>query len=210
MKNLKYFFLFSSFLILLWAPLDLFAQTETQVAKGILSHIQSSNGVRVTFSLKNPQFEGTILGTYSSYKNMFYVETDLIKAWYNGELLWVMQTGTNEVNLSKPTSEDLEDVILFSRLDLLLTDDFKLKMTQNNNGYFLVATPTQNYNGNFSSIEIVTNKESLPVTILVSERGIKDKTTINVEKIKPLQSIPLSTFTFDTKEHPNAQVIDLR
>lgn len=187
--------------------LSLFSQNDRQ-AKQILdktfSAISSSNGIRLTF-------KGTQSGELLMKKNKFYLNSNEIDTWFDGKTQWSYVAGNEEVNVSTPTSEDLQSVNPYYLLSSYKKGfNYKYVGQKTINGKKVnevVLIPQRR--DNISSITILITTNSQPLMIKVKDRNNREN-TFQVTSYNNRLNLNDSQFRFNKNKYPNAEVIDLR
>lgn len=187
--------------------LSLFSQNDRQ-AKQILdktfSAISSSNGIRLTF-------KGTQSGELLMKKNKFYLNSNEIDTWFDGKTQWSYVAGNEEVNVSTPTSEDLQSVNPYYLLSSYKKGfNYKYVGQKTINGKKVnevVLTPQKR--DNISSITILITTNSQPLMIKVKDRNNREN-TFQVTSYNNRLNLNDSQFRFNKNKYPNVEVIDLR
>lgn len=187
----------------------------TDPIKALSDKVNPSDGMLIEFTLTYPDQKPIHGCTLTAQGEKFYLNTAPLTAWYNGKLLWVMSSGTNEVNLTSPSESELEELSLLISLGRLLKQDFttSVRKLPNNMSRF-VAMPKAGYGGMLTSLSIDTDASYTPSIIRFKEKGDRkeDKeTVIEIKKItKPYGTVG-KLFEFDKKNFSrNIEVIDLR
>ncbi len=136
------------------------------------------------------------------------------ETWFNGKILWNFLPDVNEVNVSEPDQED--DVILNNPFHLFKSYETRFNygfLGEKNIGskvaYEIDLIPNE-LGVEYSRIRIRIAKESME---LLSARYYKkdgNHYLIEVSNLSTNLDLPDSYFSFDVKEHPGVEVIDLR
>lgn len=177
----------------------------------------NAGGVTVSFTLdaKDPKAKTTY-----SYDGKAYMKGDKFKieipdaiTWFDGITQWVYVKDTEEVNISNPTGEELQGIspsVLFSIYK---------------KGYNLSHKGEKREGGKtLQQVELTPQKKGADITKILAEIDkatnifyritLTDKAGIqNMLTIKNYQagsSIPETTFTFNKKDYPRAEIVDLR
>ncbi|MDO4789852.1 MAG: LolA-like putative outer membrane lipoprotein chaperone [Porphyromonas sp.] len=187
----------------------------TDPIKALAEKVNPSNGILIEFTLNYPDQKPISGCTLLAQGEKFHLTTMPLTAWYNGELLWVMQSGTNEVNLTSPSESELEELALLISLNRMLKQHFTTSVQQlSNNMFRFVATPRVGYEGMITSLSIDTDSSYSPTIVRFKEKGDRkqDKeTVIEIKKITKPYETKGKNFEFDKKNFPRGiEVIDLR
>lgn len=127
--------------------------------------------------------------------------------WFDGVTMWTLIKSTNEVNVTTPTAAELQRMNPYYFLNLYKSGyDLSLATRGGQHVVSLKATKKQS----MKSMEVSVDKSTyLPTSVVMtSQRG--SQTTVSISNIKKGKKAPDATFRFNKKDHPKAQVIDLR
>lgn len=193
--------------IIAFLPLYLFAQKDAK-AKDILKKtenlIQNSKGIRTVF-------ESSDRGELWVKGEKFYLNCAGIQTWYNGKTQWSYVEANEEVNISTPTIEELQQVnpyLLMKSYDSAYNYQYKGNRTINNKtGYEIVLTPLNPQD--ISSITLLLSTEYIPLYIKI-EQNNQSSVEFNIMTFQQSPDISDEWFTFDKNKYPDAEIIDLR
>ncbi|MDO4695151.1 LolA-like putative outer membrane lipoprotein chaperone [Porphyromonas sp.] len=196
-------------LLLLVSPIIAPAQTTSPINQA-LSKVKSDNGLSIDFSIETMGSDDAGSGTYYAHKNMFYLETSELKAWYNGRELWIYLYSNGEINLSHPTTSEIIDINPLIGLSQITSKEYKLSSKNTPSGHNITAVPLK---PNVTPIEMVSiwgdKKEPLK-TIEIKEKGLRQKIKIQIKAIKQNIKIDQQLFSYTPDKEPNIEIIDLR
>ena len=177
------------------------AQKNDAAARKILDRtakvIGRSGGASASFT-KNNASTGTVSGTIAIKGNKFNARTSQMTVWYNGKTQWTYMKKNNEVNVSTPTQAQQQMMNPYSFINIYKTG-YKMSATTSgaNDEVHLVA---QNKN-------TINLKTGVPSKVKMKHKG--KWSTITVSNFSP-KSLSNAIFTFNSKDYPTAEVIDLR
>ena len=126
--------------------------------------------------------------------------------WYNGKTQWTYVKKNNEVNVSTPTQAQQQMMNPYSFITMYKTG-YKMSATNAgaNNEVHLVA---QNPNRGIPEMYITINRKTgVPSKVKMKHKG--KWSTITVSNFSP-RNLSDRIFTFNSKDYPTAEVIDLR
>lgn len=184
------------------------AQSSTQ-AKKVLDKtaavVGRKGGAQANFSVSGKKI-GSQSGTIAIKGNMFQARTAKAIVWFNGKTQWSYLKMTNEVNVSNPTEAKRMSMNPYTFISMYKTG-YNLSMTKSGSNY-VVHMVAQNKKRSVQEAYITINKKSYTPSVVKMRQG-NDWTTINVSGFKAVNQ-PNSKFTFNAKDFPKAEVIDLR
>lgn len=197
-----------NFLIILLVALcslGISAQTAKQVLDKTAQVIGNKSGASANFKLSSSKY-GSASGSIAIKGNKFNARTSQAIVWFNGKTQWSYLKSTNEVNISTPTQAQQMSMNPYTFINIYKTG-YKTSMTTQGNNYIVHLT-AQNQKRTVQELYITINKSTY-IPSLVKMRQGKTWSTISVSNFKA-KNIPNSTFVFNNKDFPSAEVIDLR
>lgn len=200
MKQIKYLLLF----VAIFMANSIFAQNANQ-AKACMdkaaANISNLGGFTARFALSRPGAAGTI-----SVKGVkFVATTPQTTVWFNGTTQWSYMKSTDEVNVSTPTEAQRLSMNPYA-LMTLYRQGYNLSMT-NEGGSYVVHMKATNPKRNIPEAYVTVNKAYQLQKIKIKQAN--KWTTITVSGIQR-KNLSDNIFTFNKKNYPSAEVIDLR
>ena len=131
--------------------------------------------------------------------------------WFDGHTQWTYLPESDEVNISVPTDEEMQTLNPYAWLSLYDRGyDVKLLPAESSAQYKveMVARSTE---AQVSRVVLWLERSGLqPVKFALTLSGSVEPTVITVRDYRTEQAYPDALFTFDPREYPTAEVIDLR
>ena len=211
-------YIFSVLIALLSLPV--IAQQQSQ-AKVILDKtaeaFRKAGGVKADFTVKavtNGLVEGAENGTIQLKGEKFVLKTSDIITWFDGKTQWSYVTKNDEVNVSNPTQEELQQINPYTFL-YMYQKGFSYKLgtvkTFQGKAVWEVVLTANDKKQELESITLYVTKNAYePVCIQLQQRGQKTRNEITVTAYQTGLDYADDVFTFDRKAYPTAEVIDLR
>jgi len=176
-----------------------------------------AGGVRAGFTVQTLAKGGTtkdnVSGTISLKGSKFKLETGDMTTWFDGINQWTFIQSNNEVNLSKPTAKELlmiNPVNVFQLYKHGFTCKLIAERTVGGKKANVVELRPSNRNEMVQTIVAVFDKTQFrPLNITITNRD-KSGSKITIGSYLTGQSYSDALFTFQQKDYPNAEVIDLR
>lgn len=157
------------------------------------------------------EFGGSSNGTLLLKGDRFYLNSGGVQSWFDGKTQWSYLENSNEVNISTPTPDELQGINPYSLLSLYENGyNYKYEGAKTRNGkhgYEVILTPEKQQD--VASITLFVSKtyEPLYIKILQSNNTVNEIIVSSYQTHQPLDD---TTFKFDKKKYPDAEVIDLR
>lgn len=205
-------------LIAFWAfTFSVSAQDARSILDKASDAYNKAGAVTVTFTLNT---KDTKAKTTYSYDGKAYMKGDKFKleipdaiTWFDGKTQWVYVKDTEEVNISNPTGDELQGIspsVLFSiykkgynlaykgekRIGTKVIQEVELTSQKKNADIKTILVQIDKTNNTFYSISL-TDKAGMLNTLLIKsyQKGA---------------NIPDTTFSFNKKDYPKAEIVDLR
>lgn len=195
------------FAIIMMLLLSVGAQAES--AKRILDKaaatVSNPGGVQAHFQMISKQF-GTTEGEIAVKGNKFHATTPDATIWFDGKTQWTYMKGNDEVNISNPTEAQLQAINPYNFINIY-KKGYKLEAKKVEHFYEVHLIPTDK-NRKIQEMYIVVDETSYHPTHVKMKQ--KDKwSTIVISRLKTA-SLSDNLFKFNTKDFPQAEIIDLR
>lgn len=198
-----------------------FLGIEAQNARAILDKAAAAytkaGGLTASFTLDSKEIKTksiySIDGTISMKGDRFKIDIPDATTWFDGKTQWVYMKGTDEVNITEPTGEELQGIspssifsIYKQGFDLLYKGEKKVAGI----ALFEVELISQNKSSNFSKIIVQIDKTTnlFHQIILFDKSGYENK--LSIRKMKTNINLLDKTFIFNKSEYPDVEIIDLR
>lgn len=188
-------------------PFCLHAQKQAKAEELLdktLTSLSDKKGVRADYA-------GTETGFLLLKGKKFYLNNDQVQCWYDGTTLWSYVDGTNEVNVSEPTPEELQSVnpyYLLARYKAEYQYEYQGKgKSKELDGHEIRLTPLSSGDGIVYRVYIEDNYE--PQGIVIEQNG-KAVSEVRITSYQTNQKLEDSMFRFNKTLFPDIEVIDLR
>ena len=211
-------YIFSVLIALLSLPVIAQQQSQAKVILDKTAEVfRKAGGVKADFTVKavtNGLVEGAENGTIQLKGEKFVLKTSDIITWFDGKTQWSYVTKNDEVNVSNPTQEELQQINPYTFLYMYQKGfSYKLgtvKVYQGKAVWEVILTANDKKQELESITLYVTKSTYEPVYIQLQQRGQKTRNEITVTGYQIGLDYADHVFTFDRKAYPTAEVIDLR
>lgn len=191
------------------------AQKAQDILDKTAGKLKNSGGIEAVFeatAFKGTKETGSASGTIKVKGNKFKIESNSLTTWFDGKTQWTLLAGSDEVNVSTPTAAELQAINPYSFINIY------------KKGYTATLTKASYEGKSVHEVRLVaTSKKSSmqkilltidPTTLMPLSVRFKnakgDWTRIRVRSIKTGRKFADAVFTFDAKQHPGIEIIDLR
>lgn len=183
------------------------AQSVSGLLQSVIAYYDKATSIVTTFSMQetNYSFDGRII----TEGDKFVIETPQAKIWYNGQIQWTYSSEINEVNITEPTDEELQQVNPLAIISSL-SHDYSIKLVKQTSTVNVIELNSMRAGIYIKRAVLELNKtNNLPTKIsLTLENGANAQ--IIIKNIEDGKHLPSAFFEFDSKEYPNIEIIDLR
>lgn len=167
--------------------------------------VGNKNGASANFKMSSEKI-GTATGTIAIKGKKFQATTPKAIVWFDGKTQWSYLKSTNEVNITTPTEAKRMKMNPYTFITMYKSGYNMGVKTSGNN--YVVHLTAQNKQRSVQELYVTVNKTKYtPVQVRMREGNTW--TTINVSNFKAAK-LPDSAFTFNAKDYPTAEVVDLR
>lgn len=181
------------------------AQTAQQVLDKTAAVIGNKSGASANFKMSSSKY-GSASGSIAIKGNKFNARTPQAIVWFNGKTQWTYLKKTNEVNVSNPTQAQQMSMNPYTFINIYKTGYKSTLKTAGSN--YVVHLVANNQKRSVAEMYITINKKT-HIPSVVKMRQDNTWSTITVSNFRA-KSVSNSTFNFNSKECPGAEVIDLR
>lgn len=189
--------------LMLLIALASYGQSAKQVLDKTAGIISNKSGVTASFNISSQQY-GKTSGTISIKGRKFHADTKEAKVWFDGKTQWTYVKQNDEVNVNTPTAAELQAINPYNFI-YMYKQGYTATMTKN--GQNFVVTLKAKGKSIQEMVITISQKSYVPSQIRMLQN--KQWTTIHVNGFKQA-NLAESTFRFNPKQYPNAEIIDLR
>ena len=167
--------------------------------------IGRKGGASANFSVSGKSL-GATSGTIAIKGNKFYANTPKTTVWFNGKTQWTYMNTTNEVNVTNPNEAKQAQMNPYKFITIYKTG-YNLSMKSVGNSY-QIHMAAQNKQRSLQELYITINKRTYNPSNVRILQG-KNWTIINISNFKA-NNLSNDIFSFNSKDYPKAEIIDLR
>ncbi len=188
------------------------AQTAQDILNETAQRFQKSSGTVVAFTAAGGM-EGAqaVMGTITLKGEQFALKTNVIQAWFDGTTLWTIYQGSNEVNVSHPTPEEIQAMNPMYFMTLY-QKGYALNMkntTHSGRGAHEVKMTAQSKKASVQELIVCIDKSQKRPYYVKLRKG-KQWMNIDINSYRENQKVAQDAFVFNPKNYPDFEVIDLR
>lgn len=210
--NIKHIFLL---LLCACTLMPVQAQKAQNILDKTAAKLKNSGGIEAVFeatAFKGTKETGSASGTIKVKGNKFKIESNSLTTWFDGKTQWTLLAGSDEVNVSTPTAAELQAINPYSFINIYKKGYTATlaKASYEGKSVHEVRLVTTSKNSNMPKILLTIDPTTLMPLSVRFKNAKGDWTRIRVRSIKTGRQFADTAFTFDAKQHPGIEVIDLR
>lgn len=206
MKRLNFFILFILITIPIWS------QSATSILDNVASRLKN-NSIELAFSattFNGNKESGTIIGKLQCKGQQFKVSTNTFTTWFNGKDQWTLLSGSDEVNLTTPTKDDLQKINPYNFINIYQKG---YRISKRDVAYCkkkcIELTLHSTTNNNYERILLIIDQAYNLVNVRTKDRQ-GNWLRFRINSIQLGKKISNHIFSFNKNEYPNIEIIDLR
>ncbi|MBQ8712602.1 MAG: cell envelope biogenesis protein LolA [Prevotella sp.] len=180
-----------------------FGQTAKSVLDKTAAVVSNKSGVQANFTMTGGM--GNVSGTIAVKGKKFHATTPVATMWFDGKTMWTYMKKNDEVNVTTPNETQLQKINPYNFINLY-KKGYDITMNKSDKSYTVHLTSQKA--DKIQELFITIDKKTYHPTQVKMLQG-KKWTTFDISNLKT-QSIGDATFTFNSKDFPSAEVIDLR
>ena len=180
-----------------------YGQSAKQVLDKTAAVVAAKSGAKASFTIKGDQMNAS--GTIAIKGRKFQASTPQATIWFDGKTQWTYLKKNDEVNVANPTEAELAAINPYNFI-YMYKKGYKYTM-EKKNGSFIVHLTATNKRSIQEMYITITPKSYIPSQIRMRQQ--KGWTTITISGFKQ-SKLSDGLFRFNSKDFPNAEVIDLR
>lgn len=192
-----------------------------QNAKSILDKANqafiNAKGMKANFRLESEDSKQKVIytqdGTIYIQGDKFKIDTPDGITWFDGKTQWSYAKGSDEVNVSNPTGEELSGLSPSVLLNIY-KKGFRLRYlgekNENEKKAYSIELIPESKKADLTKLTIDIDKSSyLPIGIKMFEKNGMIN-TLRIRRIETNVKLPNNTFVFNKADYPNVEMVDLR
>ena len=188
---------------LLMVSVFTFGQTAKSVLDKTAAVVSNKNGVQANFTMTGGM--GDVSGTIAVKGRKFHATTPIATMWFDGKTMWTYMKKNEEVNITTPNESQLQKINPYNFINLY-KQGYDMTMSKSDKTYTVHLT-AKNSN-KIQELFITVDKNTYHPTQVKMLQG-KKWTVFDISNLKA-QTLSDAIFTFNSKDFPSAEVIDLR
>jgi len=181
-----------------------YGQTAKQVLDKAANAVSNKSGITASFNLKGGQMNDK--GTISIKGKKFHAITPDVIIWFDGKTQWTLLKKNEEVNVSTPNEAQLQALNPYNFI-YMYKNGYTYTMKKQSGTYEVSLKATDKKRLVQEMVLSINAKTYIPSKIRVKHS--KGWNTIEISNFKKA-NLSDNEFRFNSKDFPQAEVIDLR
>ncbi len=183
------------------------AVTADDVLKSAAEKYQKANSLSANYSFTTGG--NNTKGSIISAGDKFHIYSSDLSIWYDGRTQWSYTPASNEVCISEPTPEELQQINPFAIISAF-RKVYKSSLLKSTAGTYKIQLLPIDKRASIRKAVVTMNATTYYPSKIELTLDNNSIVVINVSNVKIGEKYPASTFTFDKNRHPHTEVVDLR
>ena len=167
-----------------------------------------SKGVWIQYSVRSD--EGSSEGVIQVKDEKFLLKSPGVTTWFDGHTQWTYLEVNDEVNISEPTSEELQTLSPFAWIGLY-KQGYTSQIESSGGRASIIVMEAIEPNTDLQRVQLYVERVKLfPIEIQMWRKNSTEDILIKIKACDMDKNYPDSMFVFNKKDYPTAEVIDLR
>lgn len=213
MNTRKLFLTLAAMFLLVATPA--IAQTAKDVLDKTAAKLRGNGGMQANFeatTFKGTTQTGSTDGSIFISGTKFQFSTSELAVWFDGKTQWSLLKSSNEVNVSTPTQEEIQQMNPYAFAEIY-KKGYNLSLTETTykgTACYEVRLLAQKRTASIQEMRITIGKTNyLPQSVRIRQ-GSNGWTRIRINSLKTGKKWNEDFFRFNPKDYPDTEVIDLR
>lgn len=183
-----------------------YAQTATQLLDKSAATLKAAGDVKIDFTMEVEG--GSSTGYIKLQRQKFVVNLGGTITWFDGKTMWTYVKANEEVNITTPSSDTVAKMNPYAFLSFYKKGYIAKmgKSTAKENEVILTGKKGSTY----KKVVVRINKSTRYPSVITMTSSKDAVTTIRCNSILKNQKYKESTFQFNKKNYPDAEIVDLR
>ncbi len=170
--------------------------------------IRTSKSVQASYTLSGSN-QASGAGTLTLSGECFAMTSPRMSIWYDGKTQWTYSATDNEVNISEPTPEELQQVNPFIIINTF-RQGYTAKTLSSTKTAVKIQLTAKSKKADITGAVITINPTTKLPTEIKLTLASGHSVTITISKATVGGTLSADTFRFPKARYPRAEVIDLR
>ncbi|MBR6035768.1 MAG: hypothetical protein IKP41_02260 [Bacteroidaceae bacterium] len=193
-------------LMLLVLTVMSYAQTATQLLDRSAATLRAAGNVKIGFTMEVEG--GSSTGYIKLQRQKFVINMGGSITWFDGKTMWTYVQANDEVNVTTPSADAVAKMNPYAFLSFY-KKGYTAKMGKSTaKEHEVILTGKQG--SPYKKVVVRINKSTRYPSVITMTSSKDAVTTIRCNSFLKNQKYKDSTFQFNKKNYPNAEIVDLR
>ena len=191
-------------IVMLLMTVSSYGQTAQKVLDKAAAVVSNKSGAQASFTIKGPNLNAN--GNIAIKGKKFHATTPQATIWFDGTTQWTYMKNNDEVNVSNPSEAQLAAINPYNFI-YMYKKGYSYTMTKKDGSYEVHLTATDKKRGIQEMYLVINQKTYVPSQVRMKQQ--KGWTTIDIRNFKKA-NLADGMFRYNSKDYPQADIIDLR
>ena len=202
--------LFTALVMALTAILGSWAAKTTSAAKildQVIATMEKAPSLSINMTLNSGKT--SVPGALTMAREKFRFVSDEMTVYYDGTTQWTLDNAAGEVSVTTPTAEELIETNPLAFMHNY-SHRYNVSLVSSSADKYVVRMTAKTKSTYVRSADVTINAATMLPATVTATLSTGQNMTIYIASATKGKALPLATFRFDKKKHPNVEVIDLR
>ncbi len=196
-------------LLVLTAAMPAFsADNAASILDKTAQKVRTAKSIKASYTLSSPG-SGTASGTLTLAGDKFFMTSADMSVWYDGTTQWVYIKADNEVNVTEPTADELQQINPFVIINTF-RQGYKAKTLSSSATAKKISLTAISSKSDIRSATVTISASTSMPTEITLKMASGQTVTIKISSLSTGSQLPVATFRFPKASYPGAEIIDLR
>lgn len=148
-------------------------------------------------------------GTITMSGNRFVMTSADMTVWFDGKTQWTMVPANEEVNISEPTDEELQQINPIAIINAF-RNAYNASLVKQDDSQIVITLKAKNAKADITMTTVTLNRATLMPTTISIKMASGQRATIRISSLKTGSRLADSVFRFNAKSHKGIEIVDLR
>ncbi len=183
------------------------AETATGILNSSANKIKTAKSLVASYTITADGHTQDGIMTISGER--FTISSPQMVSWYDGKTQWTYSSHTGEVNITEPTTDELQQINPFAIIRSF-SKNYKAQMLKSASGSKKIKLTALSPKSDIKNVTLTINAKTLYPSRIDLTMGNRQNVAIQISAVEEGPTLPNTHFRFDAKKYPGVQVVDLR
>lgn len=184
-------------------------ESATDILNRASANLRTAKSIEANFTLTSSARAGVMSGSIIMSGQKFRITSPQYSSWYDGTTQWVLNTADKEVNITTPTTDELQMVNPVMVLNMF-SKQYTPTLLKSPKTQRVLRLSAKHKNADIRQAVVTLHSTTLIPQSITLTAANGTTVTVKLAGTKIGQPLADAYFRFSPKSHPGIEIIDLR